>query len=123
MPILFWLYLLNLTLLILHEMDSAYWREWELFRLPGGEGGFVLIHLPLFLIALYGVVWVWQQTAAGLILSLVVSAAGLAAFGIHTFFLRQGRSEFDAPVSRLILWAMLITSLAQAVATMLVLCG
>ena len=44
--LLFWLYIVNLTLLILHEMDSAYWKEWQLFHLPGGVGGFLLIHLP-----------------------------------------------------------------------------
>lgn len=26
-----WLYLANATVLITHEIDSAYWHEWELF--------------------------------------------------------------------------------------------
>ena len=30
------LYLANTALLIAHEIDSAYWKEWELFHLPGG---------------------------------------------------------------------------------------
>lgn len=30
-PLLQWLYLLNAAALITHEIDSAYWREWELF--------------------------------------------------------------------------------------------
>jgi hypothetical protein len=42
--LLFWLYFINLALLILHEMDSAYGKEWDLFRL---QGGFLLIHPPL----------------------------------------------------------------------------
>jgi hypothetical protein len=29
---LFWLYLTNAVLLINHEIDSAYWKEWELFH-------------------------------------------------------------------------------------------
>ncbi len=33
------LYLANATLLVVHELDSVFWREWELFRLPGGEAG------------------------------------------------------------------------------------
>jgi len=36
---LFWLYLSNSILLINHEIDSAYWKEWELFKLPGGLSG------------------------------------------------------------------------------------
>ena len=31
--LLFWLYLVNAVLLITHEIDSAYWKEWELFKL------------------------------------------------------------------------------------------
>ena len=30
------IYLINATLLIVHEIDSAYWEEWKLFGLPGG---------------------------------------------------------------------------------------
>ena len=29
-------YFVNSVLLIVHEIDSAYWEEWNLFRLPGG---------------------------------------------------------------------------------------
>lgn len=34
--LLLWLYLTNAVLLINHEIDSAYWKEWDLFRFPGG---------------------------------------------------------------------------------------
>ena len=27
---------LNFALLVTHQIDSAYWKEWELFHLPGG---------------------------------------------------------------------------------------
>lgn len=29
-------YILNATLLLLHEIESAYEREWEILKLPGG---------------------------------------------------------------------------------------
>jgi hypothetical protein len=45
-------YLVNATLLINHEIDSAYWREWELFHLPGAVTDFILIHLPVVFIVL-----------------------------------------------------------------------
>ena len=54
--ILFWLYLANTLTLIGHEIDSAYWKEWELFRLPGGEAGFALVHFPLLFPLLFGLV-------------------------------------------------------------------
>ncbi len=30
------LYLLNFALLFTHKIDSAFWKEWELFGIPGG---------------------------------------------------------------------------------------
>jgi len=47
LKILFWLYLVNAILLINHEIDSAFWKEWELFKLPGGIGGFLILHFPI----------------------------------------------------------------------------
>jgi hypothetical protein len=114
MEILFWVYLVNIVLLILHEMDSTYWKEWELFHLPGGLTGFLLIHFPLYCLGLYGLVPLSQGLPAGLVYSLVISLAGMAAFTIHTWFLRKGHPEFNTPVSKLILWATLIVSLIQA---------
>jgi len=47
LKVLFWLYLINAILLINHEIDSAFWKEWELFKLPGGIGGFLILHFPI----------------------------------------------------------------------------
>ena len=108
-----WLYLLNATILIDHEIDSAYWKEWKLFHLPGGEAGFLLLHIPLLMPVLYGLVLADRGMFAGLILSLVVSVSGLLAFSIHTFFLHRGHPEFKTPVSLGLLWMILLVSLAQ----------
>ncbi len=120
---LFWLYLTGTVLLMVHEMDSVYWKEWDLFGLPGEVTGFLLIHIPLLFLGLYGLVLVFQRTLAGLIFSLVISLAGLGGFGLHTFFIRKGRTEFTTPVSQFILWGMLVVSLAQAVVTIYLLRG
>jgi hypothetical protein len=109
----FWLYLINATTLIIHEIDSAYWKEWELFRLPGGVAGFLLLHFPLLWLTLYGLVLVGRDTMGGNIISLVLSLAGIFAFSIHTCSMRQGREQFKTPVSLSILWGTLLTSLAQ----------
>ena len=114
---LFWIYLVNSILLIDHEIDSAYWKEWDLFKLRGGIAGFLLLHLPLLFLILYGLVQVFQQTLAGLILSLILSAGGIFAFTIHTIFIRKGRHEFKAPVSLLLLAATLIVSIVQLIIT------
>ena len=115
--VLFWIYLVNSVLLINHEIDSAYWKEWELFKLPGGITGFLLLHIPLVFLILYGLILVFQNSFAGLIFSLVLSLAGIFAFAIHTFFIKKGRSEFKVPISLFILIATLVVSLTQAVIT------
>lgn len=119
--ILFWLYLVNAVLLINHEIDSAYWKEWELFKLPGGITGFLVIHFPLLFLVLYGLILVYKQSDVGLIFSLLLSFGGLFAFGIHMFFIKKGREEFRIPISLFILVGTLIVSIVQAVITILLL--
>ena len=121
--VLFWVYLANAVLLITHEIDSAYWKEWELFRLPGGLTLFLLLHFPLLFLVMYGLVLVDRQTVAGLIISLLLGLAGLFAFGIHTYFLRKGRDEFKLPISLVILVATLVVSLVQITLTILLFAG
>lgn len=116
-----WVYVVNATLLINHEIDSAYWHEWELFKLPGGITGFLLVHFPLLFLVLYGLVLLERQTLAGLIISLVLSVAGLFAFSIHTYLIRKGHEEFNVPMSLFILRGTLILSLIQAALTIVVL--
>jgi hypothetical protein len=120
---LFWIYLINSVLLITHEIDSAYWKEWKLFKLPGGITGFLLLHLPLLFLILYGLVQVFQETFTGLIFSLFLSASGLFAFTIHTIFIRKGRDEFKIPISIFLLVAILLVSLLQITVTIYLLTG
>jgi len=111
--ILFWLYFVNSVLLINHEIDSAYWKEWDLFRMKGGVAGFLVLHFPMLFIVLYGLVLVSQQSFVGLFFSLLLSASGIFAFFIHTYFIKKGRKEFDTPVSMFILISTLVVSVVQ----------
>ncbi len=118
--LLFWTYLANATLLLVHEIDSAYWREWERFHLPGGISGFLLIHIALVALVLYGVHEVAMVTDAAPWFSLGLAAAGVFAFIIHMVFLAKGRDEFRSAVSVGILIATLVVSLVQAAAAVAV---
>jgi hypothetical protein len=119
--ILFWLFLMNAILLINHEIDSAFWKEWELFKLPGGINGFLIMHFPLLFLILYGLVLVSKQSQPGLIISLVLSAGGIFAFCIHTVFIRKGRPEFNTPLSRALLTLTLLVSTVQGAVTIYIL--
>lgn len=121
MDILVWLYITNAVLLILHEMDSAYWREWNLLKSANAAGNdikdlavFLLLHIPLLFLILWGVIKLYEETKAGLVLSLVFAATSIFAFVFHVIFLKKGRPEFRAPVSIGILCATLVVSIAQS---------
>jgi hypothetical protein len=115
--------MMNAILLIIHEIDSAFWKEWELFKLPGGIGGFLIMHFPLLFLILYGLVLVAEQSFLGLIVSLILCAGGIFAFCIHTAFIRRGRHEFNTPISRFILSMILGVSAIQAALTLYILFG
>lgn len=112
---LFWIYLLNAVLLIDHEIDSAYWQEWKLFKIPEqyGISSFLILHLPLLLLILWGLILIRDGSTWGLILSIVLSAGGLFAFVFHYYHLRRGRVEFDTIISRALLVSTLLFSLIQ----------
>jgi hypothetical protein len=112
-----WLYALNAALLVAHEIDSAYWHEWELFRLGGGVGAFVLLHVPLVLLVLWGFERLLAGARAGLLMSAVLGLSGLATPLIHGFFLYRGHPEFRTPVSLGLLCAIGLASLAQLALT------
>ncbi len=116
--LLLWLYLTNAVLLINHEIDSAYWKEWELFRLPGKITGFLLLHFPFLFIVLYGLVLIARHSPLGFVFSLILSFGGIFAFVIHTYFIKKGRKEFNKPISKLILVLMLLVSIAQLMVTL-----
>ena len=119
--LLMWLYFFNSVLLVTHEIDSAYWKEWELFRLPGGITGFLLIHIPLLMFILYGLILISRGSYIGLFFSLILCLGGIFAFSIHTYFLKKGRDEFNIPISKLILFSTLTISLVQLIVTLYIL--
>lgn len=106
------LYLFTASLLIVHEIDSASWREWDLFGLPGGIDLFLAVHVPLALLVLWGYGEVIAGSRGGLRMSFAVSAAAIAAGGIHAVLLARGGSEFRSVASISLLAATVLSGLA-----------
>jgi len=113
---LLWLYLLNASFLLTHEIDSAYWKEWQLFGMPGGIQLFLILNLILVFVVLYGLQALAQGRRAGILLSWVLVAGGWFAGFIHTYFIASGDEAFRLPMSVLLLAATFILSSMQAVA-------
>ncbi len=112
------LYLLNCALLFSHEIDSAFWREWDLFGIPGGIQVFLLLNFLLLLVALFGFRQVLQGARSGRWFSLLLAAGGLFAFSIHSYFILAGRPEFTLPASLALLGLILFVSLIQLLSTL-----
>lgn len=113
--VLFWIYLVTLVFLTNHEIDSAYQKEWELIKLPGGINLFLLLHFPLLFVFLWGLVLVYRERTAGLVLSLILSVFGVSSLIIHTAFIRKGHKGFTSLMSQCILWSTAGVSLAGLV--------
>jgi uncharacterized membrane protein len=111
--------LINATVLINHEIDSAYWQEWKLINPNGKNGinGFLIMHFPMIFAILLGLVLVYEDKFAGLIISLILSACGLFAFFFHFYHLRKGRQEFNTMISKGMIISTLIISIFQIVLT------
>ena len=114
MSVLIWLYIINSVLLIVHEIDSAYWQEWKLFKLPGGISFFLVLHLPLVFVILWGLVELQQNNLAGYAISMLLAVAGIFAFTIHMVFMAKGNKEFKTLLSIVLLIAILAVSIIQA---------
>jgi hypothetical protein len=107
------LYLVNTALLATHEIDSAYWHEWDLFHLPGGIQLFLVLNLLLLLVVLYGFARVSRLERGTKGFSYLLAGAGIFAFVVHTTLIMLGNPEFRMPVSLGLLIATLCVSVAQ----------
>ena len=110
MDFIIWLYIFNLTLLILHEIESSYWKEWEILNIPGGITGFLVIHFPLIILLLYGLVQLQEKTNIGYIISLITGVAGVIPFFVHNILLRV-KGKFQMFISQLIIYFNLIAGI------------
>jgi hypothetical protein len=106
------LYILTTTLLLAHQIDSAFWQEWDLFGIPGGIQVFVLLNVMLTLPFLAGLAMVARGLRAGTWFAGVLSILGVATFFIHVGFALRGHREFGLPMSWAILGATLMSALA-----------
>ncbi len=118
MSILLVLYCLDVMLLVIHEIESAFEKEWEILRLPGGISGFLLLHVPLVLVLLYGTVEVARATAVGMALSLIIGAAGTLPLLVHQVIAKR-KDRFNRLLSQVILWLNAATGIGLVVAAIL----
>ncbi len=134
--VLLWLYIANSVVLINHEIDSAYWKEWHVFRELFKPvlnrlfsfyddyynlSIFLIIHIPALFLVLYGLILVYEQSLFGIVISILLSLCGIFAFCFHMHCIQKGREEFNLLMSKILLFSTLILSLAQITVSVIIL--
>lgn len=103
----------NIALLITHQIDAAYWHEWDMFRLPGGIQLFNVLNVLIFMFILGCFVTVIQRTRSGFRCALAIAATSALVLPIHTGFALAGHTEFHLPVSVAIIVGSFVVSVVQ----------
>lgn len=96
-------YFWTMLFLILHQIDAAYWNEWEMFHLPGGVQGFLVFNLAAIALVLAGYRHVLLATARATLYACVCAALGVGTFLIHAGFALAGLEQFHLPLSMAII--------------------
>jgi len=97
------LYIVNATLLLLHEIESAYEKEWEILKLPGKITGFLLLHIPIIILIFYGLIEIEKKSTIGLILGIVAGIGGVIPFVVHKIIVRN-INHFNLLMSNVIIY-------------------
>lgn len=110
-------YLVNAVLLLTHELESAAVHEWEILGLPGGNDGFMLMHLPIFALLLAGAAMIENGGAAGRALGVVAGLGGVAPLLVHKVFCRRP-GVFASALSNAVIFLNAASGIALTVLTL-----
>jgi len=105
--------LLNVGFLLVHQIDSAFWREWDMFGLAGGNQLNLVLNVPIVLFVVYAYGKVAMSPQASAAWQYLIAALGFVTLIVHSVFFAAGRSEFAQPASLVIFAAIAICSCAQ----------
>jgi hypothetical protein len=108
---------LNLSLVLTHQVDAAFWREWEMFGLPGGIQLFNALNLVIFLVVLSCFMAVIQRRPSGFHCSLIVALLCASVLPIHAAFALSGFTQFHLPFSVFLICATFAASIVQVALT------
>ncbi len=111
-------YLITMCLLIFHQIDAAYWKEWEMFYLPGGIQGYLLFNIAIIPMVLLGYRRVIVNDSNARKYSYFCAGLGITTFTIHMVYMVLDYEQFTLPLSIFIITSCLISSVYQIKQTM-----
>lgn len=107
-------YTATLLSLIVHQIDAAYWHEWDMFHVPGGIQGFLLFNVLAVGLLLHGYRQVILGTPQARRYALLCGGVGVLTALLHAGFALAGHHEFHLPLSIATIIASLATGLMLA---------
>ncbi len=108
MKIISIIYILNATLLLLHEIESAYEKEWEILNLPCKITGFLLLHIPIIILIFYGLIGIEKNSTIGFIFGIAMGIGGIIPFIVHKILVRKAE-HFNLIISNIIIYSNILT--------------
>lgn len=108
---------LNLSLVMAHQADAAYWKEWEMFGLLGGIQMFTIFNFAAFMFLLWLFIAVITRQRKGLLSSLTISILSGVILPIHAMFAFAGFTQFHLPISIVVIVFTFVVSIWQAILT------
>jgi hypothetical protein len=105
------IYILNSILLLLHEIESAYEKEWEILNLPGKLTGFLLLHIPILYFMFYGILEIEKLSTTGIRLGIIFGTSGIIPFLVHKMFVKR-KGRFNSAISNIIIFLNIFAGVA-----------
>jgi uncharacterized membrane protein len=101
-------YILHVTILILHEIESGYEKEWEILKLPVKLTGFIILHIPMMFLFFYGLYFIIQYPQTRVVISIISGIIGLIPFLVHKI-LKNEKEHFNKTISNTLIFGNIIT--------------
>jgi len=103
-------YILNVTFLILHEIESGYEKEWEILKLPVKLTGFLLLHIPMLFLFFYGLYFIIQYPHTRAIISILSGCIGVIPFLVHKIIINK-KEHFNKIISNILIFGNIISGI------------
>ncbi len=105
------IYIINATILLLHEIESGFEKEWEILKLPGKITGFLALHVPIILFLFYGLLEINKQTQVGLVFGIITGVSGVVPFLVHKVFINR-KEHFNLMISNILIYLNIVTGIS-----------
>ena len=112
-------YILNATILILHEIESGYEKEWEILKLPGKLTGFILLHIPALFVFFYGLYGIILYPQASTVISILAGCVGFVPFLVHKVIVNK-KEHFNKTISNILIYGNIVTGLILIITGILI---